>query len=63
MKDKETFLDAQRYRWFRKKLADGQETYLGETIVKEIQLDDYIDRKIRMEVSSDRELVETELAR
>ena len=36
-------LDAIRYRWLRRKYAQGDETYLAEGISDEIQLDEYID--------------------
>ena len=38
--------DSERYRWLRLKLADGEETYVGEWITSEDELDKYIDEQI-----------------
>lgn len=42
--------DAIRYRWLREKLANGEETYIGEWLTSESRLDEYIDDKIKSEI-------------
>ena len=41
--------DAKRYRWLRSKLVNGNETYIGEWITSENELDEYIDKKMALE--------------
>ena len=38
--------DAERYRWLRSKFAEGDETYIGEWLTSEDDLDKYIDEKM-----------------
>jgi len=38
--------DEKRYRWLRRQFAKGEETYIGEWITSEDELDRYIDQKI-----------------
>lgn len=38
--------DAERYRWLRSQFAQGNETYIGEGITSEEELDKYIDGKM-----------------
>jgi len=40
---------ANRYRWLRKEIAAGRETYIGEYIPNEEWLDKYIDGKMEKE--------------
>ena len=42
-------LNAKRYEWLRSKFAEGQETYIGEWITSECQLDEYVDGEIAEE--------------
>ena len=39
-------VDAVRYRWLRKKLSEGLETYIGEWVGSGKELDEYIDLKL-----------------
>ena len=38
--------DSERYRWLRLKFANGEETYIGEWVTSEDELDKYIDEQI-----------------
>ena len=44
--NKKALQDANRYRWLRSKFAEGEETYIGEWITSEDDLDKYIDEKM-----------------
>ena len=39
--------DERRYRWLRKELAEGRETYIGEWVTSPETLDKYIDAQIK----------------
>lgn len=47
--DKEILADAKRYRWLREQFAQGYETYIGQSIMTERELDELIDMKMAKE--------------